>query len=296
MHQSAADAAGHLSAADAAGHLSAADAAGHLSAADRLVRLLVAGTALVLVLDVVMRTIDRAVGFPAAHWFDVGREHNLPTGWSVLLLVAAGVACVRLARATRAPGWCVAAAVTGYLAADEWFGWQEHLKSVGTRLGDAGGEVSTYAWVLPGAALGAAGAVAAFLWSRRLPAPVRRICRLAVVVYGAGVLGVESVSGWVEAERSWSAWTVLTLCEEGLEMAGAVLFLAGARRAARSEPAGGLQVEVGVRDMGGEPVGRSLRDHHTAPAQRRGDTPPVGIRGLGGSGGVDADGVVTPSP
>jgi hypothetical protein len=284
----------HPSAADAAGHPSAADAAGHPSAADRLLRILVGGTAVVLALDLVLRSVDRVVGFPAAHWFDVGREHNLPTGWSVLLLAAVAAACLRNARPAGGRGWWVAAAAATYLAADEWFSWHEHLKSLGDRLGEAGVDLSTYAWVVPGAALGGAGAVAAHVWSRRLPPQVRRTCRLAVVVYGAGVLGVESVSGWIEAERSWGAWTGLTFAEEGLEMAGALLFLAGARRVARSEPAGGLQVEVAVRDMGGELVRRRFGDEHSAPAQRRGDSPPVGVGGLGGGGGVDTDGVVTP--
>jgi hypothetical protein len=217
----------------------------------RLLRVLVAGTVVVLTLDVVMRSIDRVAGTDVAHWFDVGREHNIPTAWSVLLLLTGAVACARRAKRDEAgaAGWWMAAVAATYLAADEWFGWHEHLKSLGNRLADVGVGLATYAWVVPGAVLLAAGTVMAFRWSHRLPPDTGRMLRLAVVVYGTGVLGVEAISGWVHAERSWWAWTVLTLLEEGLEMAGAVLFVAAVTRDEPSQSAGGLEAEVSVRHV-----------------------------------------------
>lgn len=217
----------------------------------RLLFVLVAGTVLVLTLDVVMRSIDRVTGTDVAGWFDVGREHNIPTGWSVLLLLTGALACARRARREDANvvGWWAAALAAGYLAADEWFGWHEHLKSLGSRLADAGVGLATYAWVVPGAVLLAAGTATAFRWSRRLPSGTARGLRLAVVVYGSGVLGVEAVSGWVHAAHDWWAWTFLTLAEEGLEMAGAVLLVAAVTRQELSQPAGRLEAQVGVRHV-----------------------------------------------
>jgi hypothetical protein len=285
-------------------HPSAADAAGAASAADRILRraprLLLLGTIVVLLLDVAFRSLDRSFDVDAARWFDVGREHNVPTAWSVLLLATGAVAAARVARRNNGAGhvgWYGAAVVALYLAADEWFGWHEHLKGVGERLADAGVGLATYAWVIPGAMLALAGAVAAFTWSRGLVAVVRRRVRLAVVVYGTGVLGVESVSGSIHAERGWLRWTVLTAVEEGLEMAGALLLVTAAAMLLRvSEPTRGLEIEVGVGDMGGELVGRGLGHDDAAPAQRRRHPAALRVRRLGRRGGIDVHGVPTALP
>jgi hypothetical protein len=142
-------------------------------AADPVLHGLVAVTAVVLALDSAAKLVP---GLAAVlGWVDVGLENNVPTAWSVLLLLTLSA---RL-WAGRALGWLwrAAALVALLLAVDEWVGWHEHLRVPGELLRSAGVALPTYAWVLPGAALAGAAVVAALPWLRSLPAPVRRRSR-----------------------------------------------------------------------------------------------------------------------
>lgn len=135
---------------------------------------------------------------------DVNRERNVPTAWSVALLLAGAWAAARLAR-EQVRGWWLLAALLLARAADE---------------------ALHFAWVVPGAL---ASAVAALLLLRSLhgvPALVRRRLAVAAVVYLGGALLVEALSGLVLDTVGRSL--VYALCnglEEGLEMTGACLLL-----------------------------------------------------------------------
>jgi len=198
------------------------------------VRVLVLGIALVILAHIGLQTASTVTDASLPlRMFDVAREHNVPTGWSVLLLLQVSVvAVVRALEVTGRQRWAwVAAAVVGaYLAADEWFRLHEHLRAVGHRITASG---VTYAWVLPGLVLGALGAFAVWTWSRSMPARARQFQRAGVAVFGLGALGVEALSGWLEAERTRWLWVSLTTVEEGLEMCGVGLFVA-ALHASRS--------------------------------------------------------------
>jgi hypothetical protein len=165
-------------------------------------------------------------GARALRWFDLGLENNVPTAWSVLLMLRIAVLAALLAWAARVgrAGWWAAAAVAAAMAADEWVGWHEHLRTPGAWLADQGLDLPTYAWLVPGALIALVGTLLAIAWSRRLPPHGRRLLVGALAVYAAGALGFEAISGWADEHgASWRSWSALTAVEETLEMAGALI-------------------------------------------------------------------------
>lgn len=188
--------------------------------ADPVLHVLVALTAVVLALDTAAQLVP---GLAAVRgWVDVSLENNVPTAWSVVLLLTLSV---RLwTRRERGRLWYAAALTALVLAVDEWVGWHEHLRVPGELLRSVGIALPTYAWVLPGAALAAAAVIAAVPWLRSLPRRDRRRFALALGVFCTGALGVEAVTGVVvHMGGSPQLWAHLTSVEEALEMAGVVV-------------------------------------------------------------------------
>lgn len=182
--------------------------------------LLTSGTVLVVLADVAVKSVDRLHGLQP--WFDVGLENNVPTGWTVLLLLVLATRLWRLRGQSRA--WPFAALAAAALAVDEWVGWHEHLRVPGEALRQAGLSLPTYAWVLPGAVVAALCLAAATPWLRSLPVAVRRRVLLAVAVFCSGALVGDAVSGWaVRLGGSVELWRAITTVEEALEMAGVLL-------------------------------------------------------------------------
>lgn len=185
-----------------------------------LVLVLATGTALVVLADLAVKASSRLHLFRS--WFDVGLENNVPTGWSVLLLLALSARLWRLRGSSGA--WRCAAAAALLLAVDEWVGWHEHLRVAGEALREVGIAPPTYAWVLPGMVVAALCVGAATPWLRSLPHLVRRRVLLAVLVFCGGALGVEALSGLVhELGGSLQVWAAITSVEEALEMLGVLL-------------------------------------------------------------------------
>ena len=164
----------------------------------------------------------------ALQWFDVGAERNVPTAWSAALLLASAVTAALLAARARArsgSGWVLVAVTCAFLALDESFELHERLGGLGASVAD---DRLHFAWVVPGAALAAVVGLVLLRRLRSQPLQVRRRLVVAGVVYLAGALVLETVSG--TALRAYGAggkvYTLVISAEEGLEMAGASLLLA----------------------------------------------------------------------
>lgn len=168
---------------------------------------------------------------------DLGQDGSLPSVWNVALLLADAAVALIVAALT-APGrtpssrsWLVVAAAFTYLALDEGVGLHERLKDPGQGLADVLGiELSTYAWVLPGAVLALAGLAVFALWCRALPVDVRRWFVAAVLVYFTGALVVEALNGYFRSRGADLLHLAGTTVEESLEMAGCVLAAAAMLR------------------------------------------------------------------
>lgn len=171
----------------------------------------------------------------ALRLLDVNRERNLPTAWSVGLLLAGAWSAARLAR-QHVRAWWLLVAVLLVMAADEGVQVHERADALGRVLA---GDALHFAWVVPGAL--AAGAVGLLLLRglRTVPVRVRRRLVVAGVPYLSGALLVEALSGTVlDTVGRGVLYALLNAVEEGLEMTGACLLLAALLSAREPVPEG----------------------------------------------------------
>lgn len=225
----------------------------------RLLRALGVVAAALLVVNLAMQYAVYSRGLdlhgPLAQ-VDVGRERNLPTAFSIVLmlsccgLLAATAAGASRARDPDAPRWAVLGLGLAAMAYDEAFSVHERLiEPVRSLLGrDSATDLGLlyYAWIIPGAALVIVVGLFFLGFLRRLPAWTRRRFVLAGALYLAGILVLEAIGGWYDARHGYENMTYAAICsaEEGLEMAGLLVFLAALMRAF-DERFGELRISFG---------------------------------------------------
>lgn len=161
--------------------------------------------------------------------FDVDDEHNVPAFVSSgLLLCVAGLLAfiTALNRRLRRPHVMHWASLSGgflFMAYDEAFQLHERLIVLG---GEQTG-LLYFAWLVPGITLAMLVCLLflRFLW--RLDAGTRRRFVVAGAIYMGGLIGVEAVGGWYVERAGFDNWvyTSLATLEEGMEMAGLVVFI-----------------------------------------------------------------------
>lgn len=160
----------------------------------------------------------------ALRLLDVNRERNLPTAWSVALLLGCCAAAVRLGRQRRREGWGLVAAVAALMALDEGVRLHERTEALGRVLA---GDALHFAWVVPGALAAGTVLLALVRALRGAPRVLRRRLGLAGALYLTGALLVETVSGVVlDVVGRGVVYALANAVEEGLEMTGASLALA----------------------------------------------------------------------
>lgn len=176
---------------------------------------------------------------------DVGRERNLPTAFSVVLLLASCMlaavvsARARLERDPDASRWAILASGFAAMAYDEAFSVHERfIEPVRALLGrENAAELGAlyYAWIVPGAALVVVVGVFFVGFLRRLPAWTRQRFLLAGALYLGGILVLEAIGGKYDAQFGYEnmGYAVICTAEEGLEMAGLLVFLAALMRVLR---------------------------------------------------------------
>ena len=166
--------------------------------------------------------------------FDVDREHNIPTYFSVLLMLFAVLLLAVIAilsgeqRASHVSKWAVLSFGFLFMAFDEAFQVHERLISpVRTLLGNGNLGVLYYAWVIPGIALVLGLALFFRKFLLDLPAKTSRRFMMAATIYIGGAIGVELIGGrYVELHSAYGLkYSMIVTIEEGLEMAGLIVFI-----------------------------------------------------------------------
>jgi hypothetical protein len=164
--------------------------------------------------------------------FSLDREHNVPAGFSSLLLLLCSGLLGIIMHAKKRQGekdslyWLGLAASFLFLSFDELFMMHERLV-IPVRAAVHATGLLYFAWVIP---YGIGVSVLALVYLHfllRLPASVRHLTVGAGVIYVTGALGFELLAGaYFEEHRTKDlVFAMLATCEETLEMGGALLFL-----------------------------------------------------------------------
>jgi hypothetical protein len=169
-----------------------------------------------------------AEGSPARMVFGVSQEANVPTAFSVALLLAAAIAHAvvgRLVGGRTGTAFTVVALVLVALAFDDFASFHERLVVVADLIGIRDG----YAWVVPGL-LVAAGVVAVFVrLVTQVRGRVRRDLLVGILLFLGAAFGLESVNGLLDRPGTDGApLQIGTHVEEVLENVGVVLILRAA--------------------------------------------------------------------
>lgn len=162
------------------------------------------------------------VPWPLRQIFDVDEEDAIPTWYSAMaLLVASGVLFVvtehkRSEQDRWVPYWEGLAVTFLLLSLDEVAGFHETFNSL-----------VDYSWTIPGGIAAAIFGLAylRFLW--HLPARTRWLFIVAGCIFVGGAVGVERYTDWYDEQDLLNtlAYNLWNTVEEGMEMAGVVLFI-----------------------------------------------------------------------
>ncbi len=167
-------------------------------------------------------------------FFNVDFEMNLPTFFSVLVLLLAALLLAIIAilkRQARAPyvfHWGLLALGMFIIGMDEFTALHEKLSEPLRRL--LAWEVMGafhFAWVIPGIILVAVLAVLYYRFVMDLGREMRIRFLVSGFVFLAGAIGLELIGGrYAEAHGSWNlTYSMITTVEESLEMAGSILLV-----------------------------------------------------------------------
>jgi hypothetical protein len=171
--------------------------------------------------------------FGLVDFFYVGGEKNLPTFFSVILMLMCSLLLFTvylnekpLTSKKHNAYWLLLALIFIFLACDEFTMLHEHLDIISYRLGIKSQGLLHFSWVLPGMLI--IGVLGLFLlkFMLSLPSTTRNQFILAGTVYLAGVIGVEMIDGaYFEQHGRTFGYTMLVALEESLEMLGLILFI-----------------------------------------------------------------------
>jgi hypothetical protein len=194
--------------------------------------------AVLLVMDIIMEYLKHDTGrdfvFGLVRLFDLDGEANVPSFFSTLLLMSASILLWLISREEKNRGgrdagrWKVLAVVFLYLAVDEAAMLHElFIVPGGELLGKDRLGIFNFAWVIPYSVLVLVLGAYFIGFFLRLPAVSKIRFVVAAVLFVGGSLGFEFIEGAVakaEGENSTAYW-VLSAIEEGMEMAGVIVFI-----------------------------------------------------------------------
>jgi len=163
--------------------------------------------------------------------FDLSREGNIPTWFSVVQLFSVAIALLFLTLTERARGspvgaWWGLVAIFSYLSLDEATDmhglWDSGMKDYVIQ----GMSHSQFTWIIPGAIVVfiVAGLYLKWLWM--LPKRTRNLIILAGIVYVSGALVLEGVGGLLADSTFFNtSYLLVSTAEEVLEMYGILIML-----------------------------------------------------------------------
>ena len=208
----------------------------------RIVRILSAIAVLLVVISVAGQLVryvgghDYAYGLlsPAEQLFHVDREHNIPTLFSVLLLLSSASLLGLIAllkRRQQDPDhskWTTLTCGFIFMAIDEAWSFHEMLVDpVRGLLGHDSLGMFYYAWVIPGMAGVGILALLFLGFLLRLPSSTRWSFLAAGTIYLGGAIGIEMIGGRYGEAYGFENLTaqLMTHLEESMEMAGMIVFI-----------------------------------------------------------------------
>ena len=210
---------------------------------------LAAVTALLAVLGLITQVLSPGETEPDtwAHVFDLDAEATLPAWFQSAMMLAIGALLWKIGSSGGPDNrfsrhWKFLAGVFVYLSADEsaslhetlgfWisehFGWESSL--------------GVYVWLIPALTLLVGLGIASWKFLRHLPPRIRRTMVIAAFVYVAGAAGMEIVEALLDRLSGSFSFSMMTVVEETLEMAGLVLFIHALLSYLRDVPKGGTLV------------------------------------------------------
>ena len=166
--------------------------------------------------------------------FYVDMENNIPTYFSVWLLLCAAFLLTVIARLSgqqrmpHASKWVILSFGFLFMALDEAFQFHERLNiPVGTLLGDGSLGVFYFAWVIPGIVLVSVLGLYFLRFLLDLPAATALRFLLAAIFYIGGAIGVELIGSRHAELHGYENWiySMIATLEESLEMAGLIVFI-----------------------------------------------------------------------
>jgi len=166
--------------------------------------------------------------------FYVGNENNIPTYFSVLLMLIASLLLAIIAflehrqAGSYSLRWTTLSIGFFIMGYDEAFQIHEKfILPVRELLGDGSYNILYFAWVVPGIVLVLCLALYFQKFLFRLSAPTRFRFFMAAAIYLGGAIGIEMIGGRHVALHGHQnlTYVMITNLEEGLEMAGLVLFI-----------------------------------------------------------------------
>jgi hypothetical protein len=165
--------------------------------------------------------------------FYVDAENNVPTFFSALLLAIAALILTFIAAEKRRAGdryrwhWAAIAVLFWCCSVDEAASFHELATEPLRKRMDVGG-VLYFAWVVPGFILVMALVAVFYRFVMHLERRVRRMVIASAGVFLSGALGVEMLGAWWASTHQESMslpYSMIATVEEGLEMAGVILFI-----------------------------------------------------------------------
>ena len=168
--------------------------------------------------------------------FDIDAEYNIPTFFSMLLLLFAALLLSvitileRRRTASHVFHWAILSFGFLFMAIDEVVAIHERLVNPLRRLLGTGNlGIFNFAWVIPGIALVLVLALFFLKFWLRLPAKTRLTFLMAAVIYIGGCIGFELIGGhYAELNGIHNlTYSMLTTVEESLEMTGVISFIWG---------------------------------------------------------------------
>jgi len=166
--------------------------------------------------------------------FDLDKENNFPTFFSVLLLIFSSLLLAiitlinRKKRTVHVLNWAILSSGFMFLAYDEAFQVHEKLiKPIRILLGGDNLGVFYYAWVIPGIALVLVLALFFLRFMLHLPTKTRLSFLVAVILFIGGAIGFELIGGrYAELNGPKNLmYSMIVTIEESLEMGGLIVFI-----------------------------------------------------------------------